>query len=947
MSRRRRRGGLTLGALTPLSVEGLVAWYDGELSPITSSGGSVSQWNDISGNENHAFQSLGSSQPTTSATTLNGKNVIDFDGSEVLEMPSALYSIPDGPNTIFVVVKTNTTGTLSSIEAPISFTESTFFRRGVQYTTTDNQVRSSNSVTGSGSPFANQENVLVNEFNIFTTRYEGPAGSGSSTLYQDFSYNSNTVVQSVNGSNEDGIDEATIGAQNTGLAQPLDGSIAVILIYDRFLSLDEKRKVENYLSARWGIANDPIGRYRPLVWVDPSVAGAVTAGDADDSVSLLQDLSGNGNHLTQTTASLQPLTGQETVNGKNVISIDFVNDTYGYVSKQVSGVSSDNTSFWVLRSDDHDDNNAGMASLFNPNSQYFLQNFNTSPNPRFNLNTNAGNNINPGIGGLEGNLIQVTIRMRFSQTDYTYELVSDNGNNFAQTETYTSGEISGETGFRYGLANVAANTGILGAALLYNYALTDDQMDEVQSQLLSDWRGIPIGYNPVLWLDAADSSTITESGGSVSTWADKSGNANDATQGSASKQPTIGVPTVNGLNVIKFNDADSQTLSVADDGIFDVFGGSYTIFTVLYTDNPGVNQRPFYITSGSGDVNLGNIDSGNVAERVTFGVNGISAQNSSVDNTLPYIAAFVRDGTTITNTFNSDTESTATDASVIDITPTRVDIGSDSDSGAYLSGNIAEILVFDFAMSDIERSVIEDYLDSKWGNTPDAPNGYNPVLWLDASDRSTITESDGNISTWADKSGNGNDVTQGSASLQPTLGTSTQNGLNVIDFDGGNSLTLPSDLHSIPDGNNTFFAIAKRDTETGSTENIVNMQESGSVRYATIFDSTANQLGAINSNVSDFILLSGTSNTDYQIINFIRDGVQRTLTANGSISTTDNDGVSEDGVDSAAIGSNAAVSGAFLTGSIAEVILFDYALSDTQISLMNQYLSNKWGINLS
>lgn len=41
-----------------------------------------------------------------------------------------------------------------------------------------------------------------------------------------------------------------------------------------------------------------------------------------------------------------------------------------------------------------------------------------------------------------------------------------------------------------------------------------------------------------LWLDATDSDTITESGGSVSQWDDKSGNANHAVQASGSLQPT-------------------------------------------------------------------------------------------------------------------------------------------------------------------------------------------------------------------------------------------------------------------------------------------------------------------------------------------------------------------------------------------------------------------------
>ena len=38
------------------------------------------------------------------------------------------------------------------------------------------------------------------------------------------------------------------------------------------------------------------------------------------------------------------------------------------------------------------------------------------------------------------------------------------------------------------------------------------------------------------------------------------------------------------------------------------------------------------------------------------------------------------------------------------------------------------------------------------------------ILWLDASDSSTITEVSGAVSQWDDKSGNGNHVSQGTMS---------------------------------------------------------------------------------------------------------------------------------------------------------------------------------------
>jgi len=82
----------------------------------------------------------------------------------------------------------------------------------------------------------------------------------------------------------------------------------------------------------------------------------------------------------------------------------------------------------------------------------------------------------------------------------------------------------------------------------------------------------------VLWLDAADSSTIAADGsGYVATWEDKSGNGYDATQTDSDHKPKTGLATVNGLNVLSFDGSDNVNMAAAT-----IPTGStpYTIFTV-------------------------------------------------------------------------------------------------------------------------------------------------------------------------------------------------------------------------------------------------------------------------------------------------------------------------------------------------------------------------------
>ena len=47
----------------------------------------------------------------------------------------------------------------------------------------------------------------------------------------------------------------------------------------------------------------------------------------------------------------------------------------------------------------------------------------------------------------------------------------------------------------------------------------------------------------------------------------------------------------------------------------------------------------------------------------------------------------------------------------------QVDIGWSGFNSEHLNGNIAEIIVFDNAISTLDRDLVADYLSEKWGIT--------------------------------------------------------------------------------------------------------------------------------------------------------------------------------------------------------------------------------------
>jgi hypothetical protein len=88
-----------------------------------------------------------------------------------------------------------------------------------------------------------------------------------------------------------------------------------------------------------------------------------------------------------------------------------------------------------------------------------------------------------------------------------------------------------------------------------------------------------------------------------------------------------------------------------------------------------------------------------------------------------------------------------------------------------------------------------------------SPIDLSPLFWMNAS--AGVTESGGAVSAWADQSGNSNDFSQSSGSLQPTYDATGLNGLPTIIF---NNKELVSGVLSSQISNITVYCVWKMDT---------------------------------------------------------------------------------------------------------------------------------------
>lgn len=231
---------------SPLSIAGgarsLAVWYDAsDAAFLTLASTAITQMLDRSGNARHtAVQATAGKRPTFNATGQNSKGIATFDGGDILAMPSALYTVPAGANTVFVVSKrASEDATNDTIWEMASTATSTFF--GL-YASTSGAISFKNRITAAGT--INSTGNTNTNFNIITTSRTGTT--------QAISVNAGTEATNANAEDVGTITSASLGS-NTAETLQLNGAIAEFIMYNRLLSVAEKKQVQKYLSSKWNI----------------------------------------------------------------------------------------------------------------------------------------------------------------------------------------------------------------------------------------------------------------------------------------------------------------------------------------------------------------------------------------------------------------------------------------------------------------------------------------------------------------------------------------------------------------------------------------------------------------------------------------------------------------------------------------------------------------------
>ncbi|MDG0965255.1 MAG: hypothetical protein P8O23_09315, partial [Opitutales bacterium] len=421
-----------------------------------------------------------------------------------------------------------------------------------------------------------------------------------------------------------------------------------------------------------------------------------------------------------------------------------------------------------------------------------------------------------------------------------------------------------------------------------------------------------------LWLDASDSSTVIHTSNVISQWSDKSGNNNHAMQSTDSNKPSysVGKVSFDGINdVLKITNDPFKSLQ--EPAIVAV-----AKWNALSTWNNG-------IVGWHGSANngwwLGQYSSENKLTFTLRGTNGGDDTNPTSPSKLNtfIVAAYRKDSVRYVRHNGSQIVSMSLDSGSVAYSGTnRSSVGGRfagdnwTTPGKFLNGELAEVIVLNGAVTS-EITSIEGYLAHKWGLTADLADNH-PFK--------TTVVSDLGEGFWRDKSSNSNHSFKVGS---PTLLNNEQNSMPVMSYAGTNSESHTFDLI---DDIRTVFWVVSEDSSVPNSD------------FRPLLGDTANEPDWHTN--SDGNIWGGTWG-DANVFNgytrlngTIIDGKSTAKPNNMSIISLRTLG----DVQSDSFSNDRNIASRSWHGKLAELLIYNEALSDSEIEKVEGYLAHKWGI---
>ena len=705
---------------------------------------------------------------------------------------------------------------------------------------------------------------------------------------------------------------------------------------------------------QWGFSPQNIAGCQ--LWLDAADTSSMVFSPGTSNVTTWKDKSGNGNNGTANGTVVWTSNGL----GTNLPAMTFTNTQRFYGNISITG--NQFTAFAIFNMNNSTAATGRVLSLGVNNAYDYNNNSYIVAFLRV-IGTNFGNYRNGTYPTIQISL--GTNELTTTWIDGTTSYVSQYGGTPATAASSGNFAISS-----YGIGDEAYINvdggatfyGYISEILVYNTALTTTQRQQVEGYLAAKWglqTNLPVTHpycsllsgipGLQLWLDAADSSSITPGSGrgSISAWRDKSGNGNTLSQATSSQQPSLISSGVGGLPVVRFTGSSSTNLQTSAFTSLGTQGLTFILVEQNMTDPGSAGAAPFSF-GASGSPNSGIVFQNNAGLQPLTGI----AFNSST----PRIDIYYRPNTSGSGSATGYVNGTS--VSVADSTTgtysTTFAVGIRLVGNLPMSGDICELLIFNTALTTAQRQTVETYLSQKWGialpysgavsvlTQPVYARPFQPVdisgcqLWLDSADFT----SGATVSTWYDKSGRGNNATSAGSAI-----TASATGL----YFGGSSYLTVAGLANVLVNTPFVMFIVEKLAGTGTNQVIFGDDQitgtDGAIGFG--YRSVTSFMMAFWGDDLDDTGVSGTGNTRLWSL-YLPTASNRNIRRNGTVTATHTNYTRVANLVYPRIGRAWGLYGSYYyTGTISEMILYTGDIGVSQIQQVEAYLSWKWGIRSS
>jgi hypothetical protein len=231
-------------ANAPVPTSGLSLWLRADSGVTAGAGGKVSAWA-VEGSTVKAVADSPEKQPTLAQNAVGGKPAIHFDGGANVLEANVNIDPAASPELTVISVFTSDTDAASPLRKLYGADDGAYDRAAGlddRATPPDNYA-----IFGGGAGVVPIMKLAANTPYLTVDSYDQPkkllnVWVNGAPAKQNFAIDNNA-----------GLDKFYIGSTGTVYHEPWLGNVAEMLVYRRILTDDERKKVEDYLAAKYGL----------------------------------------------------------------------------------------------------------------------------------------------------------------------------------------------------------------------------------------------------------------------------------------------------------------------------------------------------------------------------------------------------------------------------------------------------------------------------------------------------------------------------------------------------------------------------------------------------------------------------------------------------------------------------------------------------------------------